>query len=110
MGPLLFATALLLFGCARKSDLDETLVWMDNTYNPHEKISGAYGHGRVACTLHHADARPASDFDRHRYSRSGLFCARSRYSGNQFLAAVLGDQDTVSDLHHRSLLQCLLQR
>jgi hypothetical protein len=25
--------------------LSETLVWMDNSYNPHPGVSGAYGHG-----------------------------------------------------------------
>ena len=24
------------------------MAWMDNTYNPHEGVSGAYGHGRTA--------------------------------------------------------------
>jgi hypothetical protein len=52
MRPLLFATTLLLSACARKSDLYETLAWMDNTYNPHENISGAYGHGWAAWYTH----------------------------------------------------------
>jgi len=29
------------------SELSETLAWMDNTYNPHPDVSGAYGHGRT---------------------------------------------------------------
>jgi hypothetical protein len=29
------------------SDLSETLAWMDNSYNPHADVSGAYGHGRT---------------------------------------------------------------
>ena len=42
---------VMLFTCAcsvHKSELDETLEWMDNTYNQHEKVSGAHGHGRSA--------------------------------------------------------------
>jgi hypothetical protein len=50
MRPLL--TVCVLLGSAacsiHKSELDETLEWMDNTYNPHENISGAHGHGRSA--------------------------------------------------------------
>ena len=29
------------------SDLSETLTWMDNSYNSHPDVSGAYGHGRT---------------------------------------------------------------
>jgi hypothetical protein len=29
------------------SELSETLAWMDNSYNPHTNVSGAYGHGRT---------------------------------------------------------------
>jgi hypothetical protein len=42
---------VMLFTCAcsvHKSELDETLEWMDNTYNRHESVSGANGHGRSA--------------------------------------------------------------
>jgi hypothetical protein len=28
-------------------ELSETLAWMDNSYNPHPGVSGAYGHGRT---------------------------------------------------------------
>lgn len=46
---ILLVSALLLVACQlHKSELDETLEWMDNTYNPHEKVSGAYGHGQSA--------------------------------------------------------------
>ena len=31
----------------RASELSEILSWMDNTYNPHSNISGAYGHGHT---------------------------------------------------------------
>jgi hypothetical protein len=49
MRPLLFTCALLAAACSNhKSELDETLEWMDNTYNPHPNILGAYGHGRTA--------------------------------------------------------------
>jgi hypothetical protein len=49
MRPVLLASAIILSACSiHKSELDETLEWMDNTYNPHENISGAYGHGRTA--------------------------------------------------------------
>ena len=34
------------------SDLSETLAWMDNSYNPHPDISGAYGHGRTGWYAH----------------------------------------------------------
>lgn len=44
MRPVLLICALLAPGC-HKSEFDETLGWMDNTYKKHEKISGAYGHG-----------------------------------------------------------------
>jgi hypothetical protein len=46
---LLLACAVLASACStHKSDLDETLEWMDKTYNPQGNISGAYGHGRAA--------------------------------------------------------------
>jgi hypothetical protein len=49
MRPLLLAFGLLTSACSiHKSELDETLEWMDNTYNAHESVSGAYGHGRMA--------------------------------------------------------------
>jgi hypothetical protein len=49
MRPLVIAAIFAATGCSfHKSELDETLEWMDNTYNPHENISGAYGHGRSA--------------------------------------------------------------
>jgi hypothetical protein len=34
------------------SDLSETLTWMDNSYNPHQGVSGAYGHGRTGWYAH----------------------------------------------------------
>jgi hypothetical protein len=46
---------VMAFTCAcgvHKSELDETLEWMDNTYNLHEKVSGARGHGRSAWYAH----------------------------------------------------------
>jgi hypothetical protein len=49
---LLVLTALVCCCRLPKSELDETLEWMDNTYNPHENISGAYGHGRAAWYTH----------------------------------------------------------
>jgi hypothetical protein len=49
MRRLLLAAGLIASACSfHKSELDETLEWMDNTYNPHDNISGAYGHGRTA--------------------------------------------------------------
>ena len=33
--------------CKRDGELSETLAWMDNTYNPHPGVSGAFGHGRT---------------------------------------------------------------
>jgi hypothetical protein len=46
---LILVLTFLLCGCGlQKSELDETLEWMDNTYNPHPKESGSYGHGRTA--------------------------------------------------------------
>jgi hypothetical protein len=29
------------------NELSETLSWMDNSYNPHPGVSGAYGHGKT---------------------------------------------------------------
>jgi hypothetical protein len=29
------------------NELSETLAWMDNSYNPHRDVSGAWGHGRT---------------------------------------------------------------
>jgi hypothetical protein len=44
-------TALLFLvifsGCSRADELPEILSWMDNTYNLHEDVSGAYGHGHT---------------------------------------------------------------
>jgi hypothetical protein len=49
MRPFLLAAALLASACSvHKSELEETLEWMDNTYNAHDNVSGAYGHGRTA--------------------------------------------------------------
>jgi hypothetical protein len=49
MRRLLLASALTVCAChVHKSELDETLEWMDNTYNAHENVSGAHGHGRMA--------------------------------------------------------------
>jgi hypothetical protein len=49
MRPALLVLPMLALACGHhKSELDETLEWMDNTYNSHEGISGAYGHGRSA--------------------------------------------------------------
>ncbi len=53
MRPVLIAAALALSACSiHKSERDETLEWMDNTYNPHANILGAYGHGRSAWYTH----------------------------------------------------------
>ena len=39
---------LIIFSdCSPASELSETLSWMDNTYNPHQEVSGAYGHGHT---------------------------------------------------------------
>jgi hypothetical protein len=49
----LLVVALCASSCSgHKSELDETLEWMDNTYNRHEDISGSYGHGRRAWYTH----------------------------------------------------------
>jgi hypothetical protein len=49
MRRLFLSCAVFISACSfHKSELDETLEWMDNTYNPHENISGAYGHGQSA--------------------------------------------------------------
>ncbi len=49
MRPLLLVAAFLASACSlHKSELEGTLKWMDNTYNAHENVSGAYGHGRMA--------------------------------------------------------------
>jgi len=46
---LVVTWALFASACSiHKSELDETLEWMDNTYNPHDNVSGAYGHGSAA--------------------------------------------------------------
>jgi hypothetical protein len=34
------------------SELSETLAWMDNSYNSHPDVSGAYGHGRTKYYMH----------------------------------------------------------
>ena len=34
------------------SELSETLAWMDNSYNSHPDVSGAYGHGRTRSYQH----------------------------------------------------------
>ena len=53
MRPCLLTIAVILSGCGlHKSELAETLEWMDNTYNAHENISGAHGHGRSAWYTH----------------------------------------------------------
>ena len=38
---------IIFSGCSHASELSETLAWMDNTFNPHAEISGAYGHGHT---------------------------------------------------------------
>lgn len=49
MRPILIVVMSLTCACSvHRSQLDDTLEWMDNTYNPHEGVSGAYGHGRSA--------------------------------------------------------------
>jgi hypothetical protein len=42
--PLLFT---IVSACSGDSELSETLSWMDNTYNPHEGVTLAFGHGRT---------------------------------------------------------------
>jgi hypothetical protein len=46
---LLIAIPLLIVfsNFSRADELSETLVWMDNSYNPHQDVSGAYGHGHT---------------------------------------------------------------
>jgi hypothetical protein len=49
-GIALVLTAALTVSAQQRtsdSDLSETLSWMDNSYNPHPDVSGAYGHGRT---------------------------------------------------------------
>ena len=43
--------------CRCKRDLVETLAWMDNTYNPHEGVSGAYRHGRTGWYSHNLNEK-----------------------------------------------------
>src|SRR4051812_1720842 len=38
---------IIASGCKRDDVLSQTLAWMDNTYNPHDGVSGAFGHGRT---------------------------------------------------------------
>ena len=38
--------------CKRDGELSRTLAWMDNTYNPHDGVSGAFGHGRTGWYAH----------------------------------------------------------
>lgn len=46
--PLLaFLFLTVISACSQDSELTETLAWMDNTYNPHKEVSGAYGHGHT---------------------------------------------------------------
>jgi hypothetical protein len=46
----------LISGCNRGNDeLRQTLEWMDNTYNPHEGVSLAVGHGRTGWYKHSKD-------------------------------------------------------
>jgi hypothetical protein len=53
MRTLVVVAALMASGCSfHKSDLKETFEWMDNTYNAHENIIGAFGHGRAAWYTH----------------------------------------------------------
>ena len=40
------------------SELSETLAWMDNSYNPHPGVSGAYGHGRTGWYASKSGGRP----------------------------------------------------
>jgi hypothetical protein len=48
MRAIVAVLAVLLAGCGlHKSELTETLEWMDNTYNPHEGVSMAFGHGKT---------------------------------------------------------------
>jgi len=37
----------LLASFSNDSELTDTFAWMDNTYNPHPHVSGAYGHGHT---------------------------------------------------------------
>jgi hypothetical protein len=43
------ALLTLVAACSKREDpaLSDTLEWMDNTYNPHEGVSEAYGHGKT---------------------------------------------------------------
>jgi hypothetical protein len=41
------------------NELSETLAWMDNSYNPHPGVSGAYGHGTTGSYA----AKKGSAFD-----------------------------------------------
>jgi hypothetical protein len=40
--------------CRRDRELSETLAWMDNTYNPHDGVSGAFGHGQTGWYAHNS--------------------------------------------------------
>jgi hypothetical protein len=40
------------------NELSETLSWMDNSYNPHPDVSGAYGHGRTGWYAPKTGGRP----------------------------------------------------
>src|SRR5690349_3268145 len=40
------------------NELSETLSWMDNSYNPHPNVSGAYGHGRTGWYAPKSGGRP----------------------------------------------------
>jgi hypothetical protein len=39
-------------------ELSETLTWMDNSYNPHPNVSGAYGHGHTGWYAPKSGGRP----------------------------------------------------
>ena len=43
---------------AQQSDLSATLAWMDNSYNPHQSVSGAWGHGRTGWYAPKSGGRP----------------------------------------------------
>src|SRR6202011_1381383 len=38
---------LTLAPACKRGELSETLAWMDNTYNPHKGVTGAFGHVRT---------------------------------------------------------------
>lgn len=62
MRPILVVVLSFTGACSvvHRSELDETLEWMDNTYNRHDKVSGAYGHGRSAWYARSSDSMKES--------------------------------------------------